>query len=359
MVSKWCAFLFNFVFVSKGVSSYFFMNNNCGVDQFEKSLSLDGFIYDVYTLGSHKAINYLACAVDCFYNVNCLSVVFDEQTSSCSKYFTHMKDSYTRRPSSTASYLQLKDPDNCADIVVPCGTNAVCLNKRQNDTCVCNPGLTGDGQTCSEENECLTGSNNCDVNADCTDVVGSYTCACKPGFNGDGWTCADNNECSTPNVCHENANCTNTLGSYTCHCNHMYEGDGVNCNLEKIKGQTCTQASGCIRSNFTCSSGLCDCDVGYSYNGTSNTCVIRCDNYGSEFSHQSTTYCVTGYNNAIYDVNTYTECRQHCLTTSSFTCRTFELWNGACYLSSAVKTEVPDAKWAPWTGCKYYQRHCA
>ncbi|XP_071095884.1 protein kinase C-binding protein NELL2a-like [Haliotis cracherodii] len=441
MIFKWCAFLFYFVFISKGDLSYIFMNESCGVDQFERILSLDGFIFDTYTLGSHKEINYLACAVDCFYNVNCLSVVFDEQTSSCSKYFTHMKDSYTRRPSSTASYLQLKDPDNCADIVVPCHTNAVCLNKRQNDACVCKPGFTGDGQTCSDVNECITGSHDCDVNADCTNIVASYSCACKPGFNGDGKTCTDenectsesntcdsnagctnsvgsyscackpgfngdgktctdvnecktgsndcatnadctnivasyscackpgfngngktctdNNECSTSNACHAKANCANTYGSYTCRCKHMYEGNGVNCILSRIKGQTCTQASDCIRSNFICSSGLCDCDVGYSYDGTSNTCVIRCDNYGSEFSHQSTTYCISGYNNAIYDVNTFTECRQYCLTTSSFTCRTFELWNGACYLSSAVKTEVPDSKWAPWTGCKYYQRQCA
>ncbi|XP_046552989.1 pro-epidermal growth factor-like [Haliotis rubra] len=229
-----------------------------------------------------------------------------------------MKDSYTRRSTSAAAYLQLKDADNCTDIVVPCDANAVCLNKRQTDGCVCNPGFTGDGVTCSEHNEC-----------------------------------------NTPDICHVNANCTNTYGSYTCRCNDRYEGDGVNCTPLTIKGEPCTQASDCIRDNFICSSGLCDCDVGYSYNSTSNTCVIRCDIYGTEFSHQSTTYCVTGYNNAVYSVNTYSACRNYCLAVTSFTCRTFELWNGACYLSEVVKTEVADSKWAAWSGCMYYQRHCA
>ncbi|XP_067651886.1 protein kinase C-binding protein NELL2a-like [Haliotis asinina] len=173
------------------------------------------------------------------------------------------------------------------------------------------------------------------------------------------YTEADYDECSTPGLCHVNANCTNTHGSYTCHCNDRYEGDGVNCIPVTIKGEICTQASDCIRDNFICASGLCDCDVGYSYNSTSNTCVTRCDIYGTEFSHQSTTYCVSGYNNAIYSVNTYSACRNYCLAITSFTCRTFELWNGACYLSEVVKTEVPDSKWAAWSGCKYYQRHCA
>ncbi|XP_046552986.1 fibrillin-1-like, partial [Haliotis rubra] len=393
MVFKWWSFLFYFVFVSRGVSSYFVMNNSCGIDQFEKSPSLNGFVYEVYTLGSHNAINYLTCAVDCFYNVNCLSIVFDEDTSSCFKYLTHMKDSYTRRSTSAAAYLQLKDPDSCADSVGTCDVNAVCLDKRHDDACMCNPGFSGDGVTCSDENECDTGStncstnadctnivgsyscacksgftgdgrtctdeneydtgsnncdpnadctnivgsyscackpgfngdgrtcadenecdtgsNNCDPNADCTNIVGSYSCACKPGFNGDGKTCADNNECSTPGVCHVNADCTNSQGSYTCRCNDMYEGDGVNCNPKAIKGQICTQTSDCIRDNFICSSGMCDCDVGYSYDSTSGTCVTTCSNYGTNFSHQSTTYCISGYNNAVKSVNTYSACRDY------------------------------------------------
>jgi len=67
-----------------------------------------------------------------------------------------------------------------------------------------------------------------DDNANCTDTIGSYMCTCVSGFTGDGETCSDVNEClSSP--CDANATCTNTNGSYLCECHSGFIGDGFLC----------------------------------------------------------------------------------------------------------------------------------
>ena len=38
-----------------------------------------------------------------------------------------------------------------------CGTNGECVNYAQFGRCECSPGYTGDGFSCSDINECLTG----------------------------------------------------------------------------------------------------------------------------------------------------------------------------------------------------------
>ena len=38
--------------------------------------------------------------------------------------------------------------------------------------------------------ECKVSESFCDVNADCNNTRGSYRCLCKPGFTGDGKSCS-------------------------------------------------------------------------------------------------------------------------------------------------------------------------
>jgi len=38
--------------------------------------------------------------------------------------------------------------------------------------------------------ECSASESFCDVDADCKNTRGSYHCLCKPGFTGDGKTCS-------------------------------------------------------------------------------------------------------------------------------------------------------------------------
>ena len=44
-------------------------------------------------------------------------------------------------------------------------------------------------------NECTTNSHTCDVNAVCWNTLGSHTCLCRPGYTGNGKTCSGENDC--------------------------------------------------------------------------------------------------------------------------------------------------------------------
>ena len=41
----------------------------------------------------------------------------------------------------------------------------------------------------SDIDECSNDTDVCSVNATCTNTVGSFECVCLPGFTGDGITC--------------------------------------------------------------------------------------------------------------------------------------------------------------------------
>ncbi|CAH3159118.1 unnamed protein product, partial [Pocillopora meandrina] len=73
-------------------------------------------------------------------------------------------------------------------------------------------------------------NHSCRENANCTNTIGSHVCNCQPGYTGDGQNCTDIDECeANPHKCHEEAACNNTHGSYLCTCKPGFIGDGQNC----------------------------------------------------------------------------------------------------------------------------------
>jgi len=113
-----------------------------------------------------------------------------------------------------------------------CNVNATCAQAGTGRTCICKSGFSGDGQSCTDVNECQTNNGGCHTNATCTNTTGSRTCACKSGFTGNGTSCTDVNECQSANGgCDTNAICTNTSGSRTCACSEGFSGNGLTCTL--------------------------------------------------------------------------------------------------------------------------------
>ena len=70
---------------------------------------------------------------------------------------------------------------------------------------------SGDGDSCSDIDECAVRVNNCHPNADCTNTFGSFDCSCKSGYSGNGTYCENIDEC-LQKPCAENATCFDTQG---------------------------------------------------------------------------------------------------------------------------------------------------
>ncbi|MEO1269053.1 MAG: EGF domain-containing protein, partial [Myxococcota bacterium] len=153
-----------------------------------------------------------------------------------------------------------------------CSEDATCANTEGSYTCTCNPGFVGNGQTCTDVDECAEEMDACDQ--ECTNTEGSYTCGCSEGWvlGENGRSCLDVDECANAddNDCSEDATCANTEGSYTCTCNPGFVGNG----------RVCSDAVDCSGEN-PCSPGVCvdtpgswrcDCPCGW-FNDTQFSCA--------------------------------------------------------------------------------------
>lgn len=150
------------------------------------------------------------------------------------------------------------DIDECAD--APCDANATCTNTPGSFECACDKGFAGDGITCEPATSCA--DDPCDANADCTDTDTGFDCVCQAGWDGDGLRCSDIDECDT-DPCDPNATCTNGDGDFACECNAPdFAGDGFTCTGTLGYFETCLVPE-------VCASGLC---IGAPYDHCSELC---------------------------------------------------------------------------------------
>ncbi|XP_072165184.1 nidogen-1-like [Diadema setosum] len=234
-----------------------------------------------------------------------------------------------------------------------CDVNARCLAQGTSFECRCNPGYTGDGFLCAEQQANPCENHNCDANADCYPTSNDgYTCQCRPDFTGDGFSCrrdtinnggnpCDTNDCHRyaycypvqdsfycecapgfsgdgricerdepvdpceNNRCDPNAQCRPVEGGYTCSCNPGYQGDGYRCNLPDQLVSLCSDCSteaDCLPEGR---GYRCLCRAGFQGNGITcediNECVegveIACDPNAQCYNTRGsyTCYCRSGF----------------------------------------------------------------
>ncbi|XP_072037821.1 uncharacterized protein [Amphiura filiformis] len=173
--------------------------------------------------------------------------------------------------------------DECIAEDDDCDANAACADTVGSFTCTCNTGYSGNGVTCSDDNECTLGTDSCaESHSTCTNTDGSYTCACDSGYHGNAWEeCFDIDEClAETSPCATNTVCVNTPGSFTCTCRTGYEGD-----TPSDPATSCTDIDECADSttchaNAECNnidgSYTCECNTGFRGDGLSCTDINEC-----------------------------------------------------------------------------------
>lgn len=202
-----------------------------------------------------------------------------------------------------------EDIDECEEGLDDCSDEAECINTPGNYSCECMEGFFGDGFNCSDIDECAEnaitsvgdifdwgyGNNTCDENAECSNQIGFYNCSCLDGYWGNGENCTNIDECDEGiDECDENAECTDTDGSYMCECNEGFFGggficednnecgdktiveftdDGVNYTDTMYDSHDCDAMATCFNmpGSFNCT-----CDDGYYGNGTHCADIDEC-----------------------------------------------------------------------------------
>ncbi|XP_012621647.3 pro-epidermal growth factor [Microcebus murinus] len=125
--------------------------------------------------------------------------------------------------------IMVSDRDACAP--AGCSAHAWCVSEGEGAECRCLEGFAGDGELCSDIDECELGVPVCPPAASrCINTKGSYVCRCLEGYQGDGLHCLDVDECQLgTHGCGENATCTNTEGGHTCTCAGLPSAPGLAC----------------------------------------------------------------------------------------------------------------------------------
>nr|CAD2172939.1 unnamed protein product [Meloidogyne enterolobii] len=116
---------------------------------------------------------------------------------SLRKFACQCKNGFIKQADGKCLFEPTEPPPSSVDRCKQCGANSQCVKQLLGGgkeefiwNCICNPGFTGNGFECREEN-CLDRPQMCSPNAQCLPdgQKASYLCVCNYGFNGDGKIC--------------------------------------------------------------------------------------------------------------------------------------------------------------------------
>lgn len=125
-------------------------------------------------------------------------------------------------------------------------------------------------------------------------------------------------------------------------------------------GSACTSNGGeCLGEDSECRGGRCQCLPGLSYDVQAQYCVESCHTYGKTYQSVSRKI-IRGFNEETFMNVSLADCKTKCNDDSTFHCRSFDYfpqWQ-TCYISTKVKTEVPDDVWEYNSEGYHFQRDC-
>ncbi|XP_031570637.1 uncharacterized protein LOC116304951 isoform X2 [Actinia tenebrosa] len=273
----------------------------------------------------------------CHNNGDCLTSNQEEENRNNSR-FSIMS---CQCPSGYTGRFCESDIDACEVNMNPCYPGVQCkdlpapANVTGYECGPCPSGFSGQGDSCSDIDECDGFSQTC--TQICANTPGSFTCGCNDGYvlNGDGRTCDDVNECDPASDCMQG--CVNTPGSYRCTCDKYFTVDPTN-------PKRCIPEAPCKDGNHQCK------HICYVSNGTDH-CTCR---PGYELQHDNKSCsdideCTTGKNRCNQDCrNTIgwydCECRPgYRLDTDNVTCVDIDEcleWTFSCSANMRCRNKI-------------------
>ncbi|XP_067660741.1 salivary glue protein Sgs-3-like [Haliotis asinina] len=123
---------------------------------------------------------------------------------------------------------------------------------------------------------------------------------------------------------------------------------------------TCTTDSDCSPLPFTsCSDNLCVCIIGSDTDTTIGMCrsLTECSSLASDFSSFED-MAITDLNIETITGKTPAQCAQLCIDTSSFVCKSYEMYFSTCLLQNVSWYDVPEGGRGYKKRVDHYQRRC-